>query len=260
MGWGLGLALVRRGDRVLVGHDGAMPGFVAGLLVQRAERTGASVLTKHGRRCRATRARVRSCGGRSRCAAPDCRARVPAAVPSELDGMLGQWWTEGSEIVLSLRGGRFRVDLTEGPPGATCPTSSLRPRRWRVVEGRERGELLRAVRGEDGAVEKLYLATYPLRARLRPSAEPQPRSQMSPATKNIAATPMQATIRTRAKPRRLPAADRRHHHARARSRTLRPTLRKPSASGSMSQESSTTAGIRNIATCADEEARSRPRA
>jgi hypothetical protein len=34
--------------------------------------------------------------------------------------------------------------------------------RWRVVEGRERGELLRAVRAEDGTVEKLYFATYPL--------------------------------------------------------------------------------------------------
>ena len=48
MGWGLGLCLVRRGDRVLVGHDGAMPGFLAGLLVHRRERTGASVLMNTG--------------------------------------------------------------------------------------------------------------------------------------------------------------------------------------------------------------------
>ena len=34
--------------------------------------------------------------------------------------------------------------------------------RWRVVEGRERGELLRAVRDESGAITKLYFATYPL--------------------------------------------------------------------------------------------------
>jgi len=31
-----------------------------------------------------------------------------------------------------------------------------------VVEGRERGELLRAVRDESGAVTKLYFVTYPL--------------------------------------------------------------------------------------------------
>ncbi len=77
--------------------------------------------------------------------------------------MLGQWWTEGSEIVLSLRGGRFRADLTEGTPGRNVSYFEADgPDRWRVVEGRERGELLRAVRAEDGTVEKLYFATYPL--------------------------------------------------------------------------------------------------
>jgi hypothetical protein len=32
---------------------------------------------------------------------------------------------------------------------------------WRAVSGRERGERLRVVRDEDGAVRKLYWATYP---------------------------------------------------------------------------------------------------
>ena len=45
LGWGLGLELYRRGDRVFAGHGGAMPGFLAGLVVKRAERTGAAVLT-----------------------------------------------------------------------------------------------------------------------------------------------------------------------------------------------------------------------
>jgi CubicO group peptidase (beta-lactamase class C family) len=163
MGWGLGLALVRRGDRVLVGHDGAMPGFVAGLLVQRGERTGAAVLTNTG-----AGAGPLALAFDLAAAALDALPRtaelwVPAAIPSQLDGMLGQWWTEGSEIVLSLRGGRFRADLTEGAPGRNVSYFEADgPDRWRVVEGRERGELLRAVRGEDGAVEKLYFATYPL--------------------------------------------------------------------------------------------------
>ena len=76
---------------------------------------------------------------------------------------LGQWWTEGEEIILALRGGRFRAELVGGAPGRNM--SWLEPDgvdRWRVVEGRERGELLRAVRGDDGVVTKLYFATYPL--------------------------------------------------------------------------------------------------
>jgi hypothetical protein len=32
---------------------------------------------------------------------------------------------------------------------------------WRIVEGRERGELVRAVRDDEGSVVKLYVATYP---------------------------------------------------------------------------------------------------
>ncbi len=44
VGWGLGLELVRRGERILVGHGGAMPGFLAGLFVDRSTRTGAVVL------------------------------------------------------------------------------------------------------------------------------------------------------------------------------------------------------------------------
>jgi CubicO group peptidase (beta-lactamase class C family) len=163
MGWGLGLALVRRGDRVLVGHDGAMPGFVAGLLVQRGERTGAAVLTNTG-----AGAGPLALAFDLAAAALDALPRtaelwVPAAIPSQLDGMLGQWWTEGSEIVLSLRGGRFRADLTEGAPGRNVSYFEADgPDRWRVVEGREHGELLRAVRADDGTVEKLYFATYPL--------------------------------------------------------------------------------------------------
>ena len=73
------------------------------------------------------------------------------------------WSGVGEEIVLALRRGRFRAELIGGAVGRNL--SWLEPDgvdRWRVVEGRERGEILRAVRDDDGAVTKLYLATYPL--------------------------------------------------------------------------------------------------
>jgi len=162
--WGLGLELHRRGDRVLVGHGGAMPGFLAGLVVHRGERTGAAVLTNTG-----AEAMPEALALDLATAALDATPRIPEAwspgeqVPPELAAILGRWWSEGEEIVLALRRGRFRAELIGGAVGRNL--SWLEPDgvdRWRVVEGRERGEILRAVRDDDGAVTKLYLATYPL--------------------------------------------------------------------------------------------------
>ena len=164
LGWGLGLELYRRGDRIFAGHGGAMPGMLAALVVDRAERTGAAVLTNTG-----AGAHPEALALDLATAALDALPRTPElwrpgeSDPPELDGVLGLWWTEGEQIVLSLRGGRFQADLVDGPPGRKI--SWLEPDgadRWRVVEGRERGELLRAVRDENGAVTKLYFVTYPL--------------------------------------------------------------------------------------------------
>ena len=164
VGWGLGLGLYRRGDRIFAGHGGAMPGFFAGLVVHRGERTGAAVLMNTGANAEPEALALDLTG-----AALDALPRTPTpwapagAAPPELDGILGPWWTEGEEMILSLRGGRFQAELLGGPPGRNI--STFEPDgadRWRVVDGPERGELLRAVRGDDGVVTKLYFATYPL--------------------------------------------------------------------------------------------------
>jgi CubicO group peptidase (beta-lactamase class C family) len=164
VGWGLGLELFRRGERVFVGHGGAMPGFLAGLVVDRSDRTGAAVLMNTS-----ANADPIALSLDLLVAALDGAPRTPAlwspgaAPPSELAGMLGSWWTEGEEMILSLRGGRFQAELPAGPPGRTISFfEHVGPDRWRVVEGRERGEVLRAVRDESGSITKLYFATYPL--------------------------------------------------------------------------------------------------
>ena len=139
-------------------------GFLAGLVVHRGERTGAAVLTNTGAEAAPGGARARPRRRRARRAAAHPAALgARGAPPPELDGILGPWWTEGEEIILSLRGGRFQAELVGGAAGRNI--SWFEPDgvdRWRVVEGRERGELLRAVRDDDGTVTKLYFATYPL--------------------------------------------------------------------------------------------------
>jgi hypothetical protein len=66
--------------------------------------------------------------------------------------------------VISWRHGRLEAQAIGGAPGREV---SYLERdgddRWRVAEGRERGELLRVVRDAAGGIEKLYFATYPMR-------------------------------------------------------------------------------------------------
>jgi CubicO group peptidase (beta-lactamase class C family) len=165
LAWGTGLELSRSGDRVFVGHGGAMPGFLAGLAVNRATAIGAAVLTNSGAGPAPGKLALELAVAALEELAPAPAAWVPdEAVPETIEPLLGPWWTEGHELVLSWRAGRLEARLVDGAPGRDV--SRFEPDgedRFRVVEGRERGELLRVVRGEDGTVEKLYFATYPVR-------------------------------------------------------------------------------------------------
>ena len=162
-GWGLGLELARLGDRVLVGHGGAMPGFLAALYVDRADRTGAVVLTNT-----TAAASPKTIALDLITAALDYAPRAPSQwrpsppPPTELEQLLGQWWTEGDELAITWDAPRLRIDVIRGPAGTTSWLERAGDDCWRVSEGRERGELVRVVRDEHGAPVKLYFATYPV--------------------------------------------------------------------------------------------------
>ena len=163
LGWGLGLALYRRGDRVYVGHAGAMPGFLASLCVHRAERTGAAVLVNTSANASpellALDLADAALDGLPRTPAP----WQPGEVPDDVIPLLGRWWSEGSELALTWTGGRLRLEAFSYPEGRRASWLAREADdRWRIVEGRELGELLRVVRDDAGAPVKLYVATYPL--------------------------------------------------------------------------------------------------
>ena len=163
LGWGLGIELWRRGERVFGGHTGGFPGFVSMLVYSRKEKTGAVVLTNSG-----TWTKLMSTGLALAEAAleelpPDVEAwAAEAAPPAEVEPLLGRWWSEGHEYVFSWRRGKLEARIAAAPPERR-PTV-FEPEgedRFRAVSGDERGELLRVVRGDDGAVTRLYWATYP---------------------------------------------------------------------------------------------------
>lgn len=184
LGWGLGLELYRRGERIFAGHGGAMPGFLAAVCIHRPERVGAAVLLNTGAGASPEKLALDLAE-----AVLDELPALPepwladAGAPDEVATLLGRWWSEGSELVLSWKGGRLRLEAVDGPPGRSV--SWLQQEgddRWRIVEGRELGELLRVTRDGDGAPVKLYVATYPLTRAPGAFADASGSSARSPAT------------------------------------------------------------------------------
>jgi CubicO group peptidase (beta-lactamase class C family) len=162
-GWGLGIELRRRGERIFGGHTGGFPGYLSMLVYSRRERTGAALLTNSDRW-----PKLADTGLALTTAALEelALALEPWAPedppPDEIAPLLGRWWSEGDETVFSWRHGKLEARLATAPPERE--PSVFEPDgedRFRTVSGDERGEILRVVREENGAVVKLYWATYP---------------------------------------------------------------------------------------------------
>lgn len=145
LGWGAGLMLWRRGERVLHGHGGAMPGFLAGCYAYRSEteRSGAVVLTNTGRA-----ADPEGLAADLLAAVLDAEPRPapawrPASVPDDVRGLLGPWWSEGSEFLVEWRDGALTMLGRGGKEWRRTRFDPVEAGTWRAVAGRERGELLR---------------------------------------------------------------------------------------------------------------------
>jgi CubicO group peptidase (beta-lactamase class C family) len=162
-GWGLGIELWRRGERVFGGHTGGFPGFLSILCYSGRDRLGAVVLTNASNwpSLSPTGLELAEAGLEELVAEPEPWS-PEAAPPAEIAPLLGRWWSEGDESIFSWRGGRLEARLADAPPDRE--PSVFEPEgvdRFRVVSGRERGETLHVVRDESGEVVKLYWATYP---------------------------------------------------------------------------------------------------
>jgi len=166
IGWGLGLMLFRKHDRICVGHTGGMPGHLAALAVSRKDGVGAAAFSNSSA--------LFEPGGFANDLVDTWLSNDPPApepwapgepVPAAYEGVLGRWWAEGSEWVFSWRAGRLQAVPAgapkEYPPDLFEPDGDG----FRTVTGREAGERLRVVRSAEGEVVKMYWATYPLTRR-----------------------------------------------------------------------------------------------
>ncbi|WP_323098721.1 serine hydrolase domain-containing protein [Intrasporangium sp. YIM S08009] len=158
--YGLGFGMGRRGDRVYVGHGGAMPGYLTGLRVRRRDAVGAVVFAN----CTSGALTLALATDLVEAVLDTEPALAPAWVPEtprpELEELLGLWWSEGSPITFFVREGRLWSRLSEDDALSETRFEPEGPDRYRAAAGRERGEVLEVVRAADGSVEKLYFATY----------------------------------------------------------------------------------------------------
>lgn len=160
--YGLGYDLQRTGERVLAGHGGAMPGFLAGLRIRRQDRVGAVVFANS-----TAGAETVVLAGQLVNAVLDAEPSLalvwsPSLPQPDFDGILGSWWTEGEEIVFEVRGNVLWSRIPGGLPIADTRFARADGGCFRAVAGRERGELLEITRGPGGDVERMHFATYAL--------------------------------------------------------------------------------------------------
>jgi hypothetical protein len=175
-GFGLGVILVPQGERVMhVGHDGAMPGFLAGVYGRRGGdgnpgALGCAVLASSGTAAQTgdlphdlLKLAVEIDPAEIRPWAPG----TPA--PQAYCSVLGQWWSEGFPHVFSWHDGTLQArsgDAPAGRPPAVFEPLPGRPDVLRTVSGREAGELLRLTRDPAGTVVRMHWATYRFTRRL----------------------------------------------------------------------------------------------
>jgi CubicO group peptidase (beta-lactamase class C family) len=151
--YGLGLRLIADDPFLLIGHTGSMPGFLAGLFVDRVRRIGAVTLGN------ATYGRVASLP-------PDllriltthepvlAQEWVPEPALDQGSELLGHWYWGNSPVTMSVSGGILQLT------GAlTSRFSALGPDLYQGRDGYFAGEKLRVVRQAD-EITHLNLATF----------------------------------------------------------------------------------------------------
>ncbi|NNH74794.1 beta-lactamase family protein [Nocardia uniformis] len=161
-GWGLGLILEQRADRVLAGHTGAMPGFQSALSIDRDSGTAVVALTNATRGIAlnelTTRIAVEAIAARSVPTEPAWEPALPC--PDDVRAILGSWWSESDETVLQWRRDGLHACLASNPATSDTRFSVEAPGRFRAVAGRLQGESLILTSSTDGI--ELRWATYPL--------------------------------------------------------------------------------------------------
>jgi len=158
VGHGLGMQLVSAGSGTLVGHGGSMPGFLAGLYVDRVRQTGAMTLANGTSSMRNLPVALLETLEELEPASPP--AWVPVdSVSDPVAEVLGVWHWGNTGFTFGYTGGEIVVAALRG--GAVAYKFRLREDGTFVgTEGYHLGEVLHVVRDPDGGISHLECATF----------------------------------------------------------------------------------------------------
>ncbi|MFG3247896.1 serine hydrolase domain-containing protein [Streptomyces sp. NPDC048187] len=159
--YGLGLQLQHRDGRLLVGHSGSLPGFLANLTIGVEDDVAAVVLTNctSGPLLGGLGADLVRIVAEAEPRIPEPWRPLPEVDPSVLE-LAGQWYwgTQAFALRLTSDGG-----VSLGPLSGQGRRSRFRANAdgtWTGLEGYYAGELLRVVRRPDGTVSHLDLGSF----------------------------------------------------------------------------------------------------
>ncbi|MEU6840901.1 serine hydrolase domain-containing protein [Streptomyces sp. NPDC046716] len=159
--YGLGMQVARRGGRVLAGHTGSLPGFVAGLWLSEEEGLAAVVLANctSGVASGTVAAELLGIVADAEPRIPEPWRPLPEVDPAVLE-LAGPWYW-GTQIVALRLAADGAVVL--GPVAGGGRRSRFRANgdgTWTGLDGYYAGEPLRAVRRPDGSVSHLDLGSF----------------------------------------------------------------------------------------------------
>jgi CubicO group peptidase (beta-lactamase class C family) len=166
-GYGLGLQLWRRGERVYAGHTGSMPGYLAVLAVHRASRTGvvgyANAYALRDTGIGTLGVSILEAVLDSEPAPPPPAWRPGPPPPDEVAPLCGRWWWMGREYEArwdAVRSDLVIADLRNGADGDEWRFTTDAAPRWRGRSGENAGEVLTPIYDESGGVTALDIATF----------------------------------------------------------------------------------------------------
>ncbi len=164
-GYGLGLQLWRKGERIYIGHTGSMPGYLAVLAVHRGSSTGvvafANAYSIHGSTIGQLGLSILDAVIDNEPTSSPAIWRPGVAPPADIELLCGRWWWMGREFEARWDSGRAELVITGTRPAAEAwRFVRLEPDRWLGRTGENAGEVLNVLRDEDGAATALDIATF----------------------------------------------------------------------------------------------------
>jgi CubicO group peptidase (beta-lactamase class C family) len=164
-GYGLGLQLWRRGERVYHGHTGSMPGYLAVLVAHRPSRTGIVVFANSYSLAGET------IGQLGLSIMEEVLSSEPAPFPApwrpseppppDIEAMCGRWWWMGREFEVGWDAQASQLVIhSSRNRDQPWRFSQEDTDRWRGQTGEQAGEVLRVIRDDHGTPTAVDIATF----------------------------------------------------------------------------------------------------